>query len=132
MEVPISSLSNLASQHKQLFTKAGIIFQPDVWLTAPSDLAKKAKVPVDDVQAAIDALCVATAVLPKRFIDIREEPSFFTTGNDKLDKMLRGGIRMGALTEISGESYVRPAKRFFFLLFNPELLEKPSLLYNSR
>lgn len=104
MDVPIASLPGLASQHKHLFAKAGILFQPDVWLTAPSDIAKKVKLPIDDVQAAIDALCAATVMMPKLLGDIEEEPSFFTTGDDKLDKALRGGIRMGALTEIAGES----------------------------
>ncbi|CAG7854100.1 SubName: Full=Related to RAD57 protein {ECO:0000313/EMBL:CCA70042.1} [Serendipita indica DSM 11827] len=104
MDVPIASLPGLASQHKHLFAKAGILFQPDVWLTAPSDIAKKVKLPIDDVQAAIDALCAATVMMPKLLGDIKEEPSFFTTGDDKLDKALRGGIRMGALTEIAGES----------------------------
>ncbi|KAG8813446.1 hypothetical protein FRC17_001578, partial [Serendipita sp. 399] len=106
MDQLISTIDDLSKADKLLFTRAGIRSCSDVWQSAPSDIAKKLKVPTEDVQAAIDALCVAIAPKPSLLADSEQfnHPSRFTTGDASLDEALGGGVRLGMMTEICGES----------------------------
>lgn len=94
----------------------------DVLLAAPADLAKKLRstpgVPLqipDLVQAVSKAIApqvhTAASLLSPPASDgdeAREErestvPAFISTGDATLDAMLGGGVRVGAITEITGE-----------------------------
>jgi len=85
----------------------------DVWLQAASDIAKKARVYVDEVQIAVDLLCKETAPRSLRVTPDAgnsnqgvQIPSRLTTGDDALDAVLGGGIEVCSITEIVGEACV--------------------------
>lgn len=105
MDPSISSLAGLDASHKQLLSKAGIYKASDIWLHAPTDLSKKTKVPIEQVQAAIDATCKAIAPKIQQLSDyVYQGPAYFTTGDPMLNEVLSGGIRTSMITEICGES----------------------------
>ncbi|KAG8784029.1 hypothetical protein FRC20_005131 [Serendipita sp. 405] len=106
MDQPIPSIEDLPPVHKHLFARAGIRNCSDVWMNAPSDIARKLKVSTEDVQAAIDALCSVIAPKPTLLAHSEQcnQPGCFTTGDPSLDEALGGGVRLGMMTEICGES----------------------------
>jgi len=85
----------------------------EVWLHAVSEIAKKTRVSVDEVQAAIDLLCKETAPRSLRVTMDGENScedvqivSGLTTGDSALDAILGGGIGTHSITEIVGEAWV--------------------------
>ncbi|CAG8602436.1 14299_t:CDS:2 [Acaulospora colombiana] len=105
MEPALSSLKTLSASDKQLFSRAGISKPSEIWLQTPHELAKKLRVGVDEVQKAIRTLCLEIA--PKPTVvnkKLFHESYCFTTGDALLDEKLGGGIHVGSITEISGES----------------------------
>jgi hypothetical protein len=115
MDEFIASLPKLDEAHKHLFFKAGIIKTADIWLHAASDVAKKLKISVDEVQTAIDAVCSEVTPVPKTLDHTAMKAGTtstgkswqglrFTTGDAVLDEQLGGGIPVCMVTEISGGS----------------------------
>lgn len=104
MDEQISSLSKLNDVHKRLLLKAGITKTSEIWLHAASDIARKLKISVEEVQSAFDAVCAEVAPIPKTLDSIPKENLAFTTGDATLDDRLAGGIPVGMITEISGGS----------------------------
>jgi hypothetical protein len=105
MEPALSSLKSLSSSDKQLFAKAGISKPSEIWLQTPHELAKRLRIGIDEVQKAIRAVCLEIAPKPtilkqRSFL----ESYYFTTGDAILDERLGGGVQVGSITEISGES----------------------------
>ena len=109
----IESSTLLSAAQKAVFARGRIATVAEVWLHAPSDIAKRARVSVEEVQAAVDVLCRETA---PRSVRVGGEPvhvgSRLTTGESALDRVLGGGIQVGSVTEIVGEasvvSFLRP------------------------
>lgn len=104
-----------ASTIRQKLTAAGLATASDVLLATPADLAKKlrstsgAPVQIPDlVQAVAQAIAprVHTALslfTPAVGVVEGAIPTFISTGDAALDSMLGGGVRVGAITEITGE-----------------------------
>jgi hypothetical protein len=111
MQIPSSKL--LSGSQKAIFARARIATVADVWLHAASDIAKKTRVSVEEVQAAVDLLCKETAPRSLRVTtdggNSREDAqvaSRLTTGDNALDAILGGGIEARSITEIVGEAWV--------------------------
>ena len=85
----------------------------EVWLQPASEIAKKARVSVEEVQAAVNLLCKETAPRSLRVTTDDENScedvqiaSKLTTGDNDLDTILGGGIEANSITEIVGEAWV--------------------------
>ena len=105
MDYSISSLTSIDASQKQLLSRVNISKVSEIWLHAPSDLAKKLKVPLEQVQTIIAAICKSVAPNVHRLQDyVNNRPDCFTTGDTMLNQALAGGIRTGMITEICGES----------------------------
>lgn len=109
----IESSKLLSPSQKAIFARAGITTVSDVWLQAASDIAKKTRVSVEEVQAAIDLLCKETAPRSRRVTtdggnsgEVVQFASRLTTGDNALDAILGGGIEAHGITEIVGEAWV--------------------------
>ncbi|CAK9786409.1 unnamed protein product [Cutaneotrichosporon oleaginosum] len=112
---PLESLG-LKQQYASACARAGLATASDVLLAAPADLAKKLRstsgVPIqipDLVQAVAQAIApqvhtAATLLTPPSEVEEGAVPTFVSTGDAALDSMLGGGVRVGAITEITGES----------------------------
>jgi predicted ATP-dependent serine protease len=104
----IGSSKLLSGSQKAIFARARIATVAEVWLQAPSEIAKKTRVSVEEVQAAVNLLCKETAPRSLRVtMDGREDvqlASKLTTGDNDLDAILGGGIEAGSITEIVGEA----------------------------
>lgn len=76
-------------------------------LIPPSELAKKLKTSVSDVQSIVEKACIEISsgyLVPKKLSV--DGPSTFTTGDIFLDQALGGGIRTGMIWELAGERFV--------------------------
>ena len=108
----IESSKLLSVSQKAIFARARIATVAEVWLQAVSDIAKKTRVSVGEVQAALDLLCEETAPRTLRVVvtdggnsgeDV-QIASRLTTGDNALDSTLGGGIEPHSITEIVGEA----------------------------
>ncbi len=105
MDHTISSLASIDASQKQLLSRANISKVSDIWLHAPSDLAKKLKVPLEQVQSIIATICKSVAPNVHLLQDYENNgPDCFTTGDAMLNEAMGGGIRTVIITEICGES----------------------------
>jgi Rad51 len=113
----IESSKLLSVSQKAIFARAKIAAVAEVWLQAASDIAKKTRVSVEEVQAAVDLLCTETAPTSLRVTtdegsstgggDVQIQiASRLTTGDNALDAILGGGIEAQSVTEIVGEAWV--------------------------
>jgi hypothetical protein len=137
----IGSSKLLGPPQRAIFAHARIADVAEVWLQAASDIAKKARVSVEEVQAAIDLLCKETAPRSLR-VSMDEGKSDedvqiaakLTTGDKTFDAILGGGIEACSITEIVGEAWVitllspRDLTKWNFAV----LQGKPSWLCNSQ
>lgn len=85
----------------------GIRLVADLLLAAPRDLAKVLKLPIAEVHAILKSISkelVGTHVRWKNLDDFRHET--FSTGDDRIDALLGGGIRTGMVWELAGERFV--------------------------
>lgn len=105
MEKPLAAFPLLDSNHARLLSRIGITKASEIWAAGPTELAKKLKMNPEEFQAMLDAVCAAIAPKPQSVNSFStSEPSCFTTGDASLDKALGGGVRVGMVTEICGES----------------------------
>ena len=110
----IESSTLLSVSQKAIFVRARITTVADVWLQAASDIAKKTRVSVEEVEAAVDLLCKETAPGSLRVTTDEGTSSGggvqittrLTTGDTALDAILGGGIETQSVTEIVGEAWV--------------------------
>ncbi|KAH9934895.1 P-loop containing nucleoside triphosphate hydrolase protein, partial [Fomitopsis serialis] len=101
----VSSIAALSSQQLGVLKQGGIVNVADLLLASPFDVARKARVSVKDVEEILDTVCHALAKQPRALEDVqREGDEKFTTGDERLDEALGGGVRMGMLWEVVGES----------------------------
>ncbi len=109
----IESSKLLSGSQKAIFARARIATVAEVWLQAASEIARKTRVSVEEVQAAVDLLCKETAPRSLRVTtnggnshqDV-QIASRLTTGDNDLDANLGGGIEARSITEIVGEAWV--------------------------
>lgn len=103
----ISSLACLNESQKRALARAGVTKLGDIWLQAPSDLAKKLRLTVNETQAMIDKICAESSPRPQ-YSKLGKAATAVartcTTGDAALDRALGGGIHASSVTEISGES----------------------------
>ena len=111
MQIESSRLLN--GSQKAIFARARIATVAEVWLQAASEIARKTRVSVEEVQAAVDLLCKETAPrslrVPTNGGNSHEDvqiASRLTTGDNDLDASLGGGIEARSITEIVGEAWV--------------------------
>jgi len=105
MDQPFSSFPSIDQAHVRLFARIGITKLSEIWSYGPSELAKKLKMTQEAFQTILDALCTEMAPKPQLVSQyIGNKPPYFTTGDALLDKALGGGVRVGMVTEICGES----------------------------
>jgi len=137
----IGSSKLLSGSQKAIFARARIATVAEVWLQAPSEIAKKTRVSVEEVQAAVNLLCKETAPRSLRLTpdeeNSREDVQIaakLTTGDNDLDAILGGGIEVGCITEIVGEAWVITLLLYRSGIDQISLAQraKPSWLYNSR
>ena len=103
----IESSKLLSVSQKAIFARGRIATLAEVWLHAVSDIAKKSRVSVKEVQAALDLLCKETAPRSLRVVTDggnSGENVGLTTGENALDSILGGGIAAHSITEIVGEA----------------------------
>ena len=107
----IESSKLLSGSQKAIFARARIAIVAEVWLQPASEIAKKARVSVEEVQAAVNLLCKETAPRSLRVTTDDENScedvqiaSKLTTGDSDLDAVLGGGIEANSITEIVGEA----------------------------
>ncbi|GMK54388.1 hypothetical protein CspeluHIS016_0109740 [Cutaneotrichosporon spelunceum] len=113
---PIASLG-LEEQYANACARAGLETASDVLLANPADLAKKLRkktsgVPLqipDLIQAVSEALApqahtAASLLARPEGVGGGAVPAYVSTSDAGLDAMLGGGARVGAITEITGES----------------------------
>lgn len=84
---------------------AGLLRISDFLFAAPSDLARTARLHINDINFILDKIILSHAPKPRQLSDVFQE-SFqrITTGDDVIDKALGGGIRTGLIYELVGES----------------------------
>lgn len=97
---------------------AGYLTAAEVLLSSPSALTQRTKLPPAEVLHLLSSISHAVCSLPstvdKSVAEIVEEEerkglgAVFTTGDEGVDLLLGGGIRVGSLTELAGQSYVTP------------------------
>ena len=111
MQIEPSKL--LSVSQKAIFARARIATVAELWLQAASEIARKTRVSVEEVQAAVDLLCKETAPRSLRLTtnggNSHEDvqiASRLTTGDHDLDANLGGGIDACGITEIVGEAWV--------------------------
>lgn len=88
------------------FTQGKIILFSELILTPPSDISRRSKRPLSDIEDIIENACKeysSTACVFTRLEDATAHK--FTTGDAHLDNILGGGIRTGMVWEIAGERY---------------------------
>ncbi|KII88759.1 hypothetical protein PLICRDRAFT_637359 [Plicaturopsis crispa FD-325 SS-3] len=101
----LSNIQTLSYPHKNSLKKGGIESTSDLLLTAPQEIAKKCRIPLQEVHSILDIVCSASGPNPRVLESVEREGSEkFTTGDALLDKALGGGIRTGMIWEIAGES----------------------------
>ncbi|BEI81281.1 hypothetical protein CcaverHIS002_0204410 [Cutaneotrichosporon cavernicola] len=112
---PIESLG-LKQEYANACARAGLSTASDVLLAVPADLAKKlrnasaAPVPIPNLVRAVSQAIApqvhsaASFLLPPEGVEEGAVPAFISTGDAGLDAMLGGGVRVGGITEITGES----------------------------
>lgn len=76
----------------------------DLLLASPSDIARKSHVAAQVVERILDTVCRALAQQPRSLKDVQHEGNEkFTTGDERLDNALGGGLRTGMVWEVVGE-----------------------------
>ncbi|KAJ2975086.1 hypothetical protein NUW54_g11786 [Trametes sanguinea] len=104
----------------------------ELLLAAPSELAKKCRIPFKEMEALVDAVSKELAPQPrplKEVAHIGEEK--FTTGDSHLDDVLGGGIRTGMLWEISGENNAGKTQLALQLALTVQLPQRLGGLFGS-
>ncbi|KAG8936721.1 hypothetical protein FRC02_012003 [Tulasnella sp. 418] len=102
MNVHISSLSCLTPTQLHALKKGGFVTLGDLLLPPSSDIARKAKISLEDVQAIIGSVSASIAPQPQ-LLKTFDKGEIFTAGDQGLDNLLEGGIRVGIITELVGE-----------------------------
>ena len=79
----------------------------DLLLASPTDIARKSHVADQVVDRILDTVCRALTQQPRSLKDVQHEGNEkFTSGDERLDNALGGGIRTGMVWEVVGERYV--------------------------
>lgn len=82
----------------------------DLLLKKPTDLAKKCRTQLKDMEVIINLVCKELDRLPALLRDVAHlGEERFTSGESALDDTLGGGIHTGMLLEIFGEKSVAVA-----------------------
>ncbi|BGP35574.1 DNA repair protein rhp57 [Rhodotorula toruloides] len=112
--VELKDLASLTPKYRAHLVKAGYLTAAEVLLSSPSALTQRTKLPPTEVLHLLSAISHAVCSLPstvdKSVAETVEEDerkglgAVFTTGDEGLDLLLGGGIRVGSLTELAGQS----------------------------
>jgi DNA repair protein RAD57 len=103
--ISLSSLSSLTTYQKSFLEKGGYKSLSDLLLSTPSDISRTSRIAPLEVARILKAACRERAAPINKIKDLPPEgEEKFTTGDAELDSMLGGGIRMGMLWEVVGES----------------------------
>ncbi|BGP03684.1 putative RAD57 protein [Rhodotorula toruloides ATCC 204091] len=112
--VELKDLASLTPKYRAHLVKAGYLTAAEVLLSSPSALTQRTKLPPTEVLHLLSAISHAVCSLPstidKSVAEIVEEEerkglgAVFTTGDEGVDLLLGGGIRVGSLTELAGQS----------------------------
>ncbi|KAJ8291629.1 DNA repair protein XRCC3 [Rhodotorula toruloides] len=112
--VELKELASLTPKYRAHLVKAGYLTAAEVLLSSPSALTQRTKLPPAEVLHLLSSISHAVCSLPstvdKSVAEIVEEEerkglgAVFTTGDEGVDLLLGGGIRVGSLTELAGQS----------------------------
>ncbi|KAH3663830.1 hypothetical protein OGAPHI_005233 [Ogataea philodendri] len=89
-----------------LFERHQITSQ-ELLLWPVKDISKKVGVPISEIESFVcdlRALLAKQAPIKRNLAEMDTQRRFFTSGDEKLDKALNGGVPCGCLVEISGGS----------------------------
>ncbi|EIN03673.1 P-loop containing nucleoside triphosphate hydrolase protein [Punctularia strigosozonata HHB-11173 SS5] len=102
----LDTLKCLTVPQRAMLRKGNFKTVPDVLCPPPSDVAKRCRVHISEVNRALDAICTElrrpTHPLQDAFDDAVS--GTITTADDALDALLGGGIQTGMMWDVSGES----------------------------
>ncbi|POY75406.1 DNA repair protein RAD57 [Rhodotorula taiwanensis] len=107
--------ASLTSKQRSYLVKAQLVYASQVLLSSPSQLARRIKLPIAECHQLINQLARAVLTLDAdaaRWSSLDsttlDDAASFTTGDPELDSFFdahpRGGIRIGAITEVAGQS----------------------------
>ncbi|KZT36967.1 P-loop containing nucleoside triphosphate hydrolase protein, partial [Sistotremastrum suecicum HHB10207 ss-3] len=104
----------------------GGVFTPkDLLLSNASIVARRVKLSVTDVKAIVQLVCQEVAPKPRPASDAKQAASErFTTGDDRLDGILGGGITPSLIWELCGESAAGKSQLAFQLALTVQLPKK--------
>ncbi|BGP27833.1 DNA-repair protein XRCC3 [Rhodotorula toruloides] len=112
--VELKELASLTPKYRAHLVKAGYLTAAEVLLSSPTALTQRSKLPPTEVLHLLSELshvvCSLPSTVDKSVAEIVEEDeksglrAAFTTGDEGLDSLLGGGIRVGSLTELAGQS----------------------------
>jgi len=108
----VSNLATPSSRVLQALDNAGLQVV-DLLTLDVFEIHRRTQLSVIDVQNLVrDVITVLTGTIERECTKTAEERSqelaFLTTGDEKVDVLLGGGIPTGALTEVTGERYACP------------------------
>jgi DNA repair protein RAD57 len=101
----------VSSRVLQLVDNAGVSVV-DVLTLDAVEVSRRTKLSVLDVQdmvkCVLDTLGMEISTDVKTAVERERDFAFLTTGDEKLDRLLGGGIPTGSITEVTGERYRVP------------------------
>ena len=105
----LSNLATPSTQVLQALDNAGLQVV-DLLTLDVFEIHRRTQLSVIDVQNLVkDVIAALTGTIEtectKTAEEISQESAFLTTGDEKVDELLGGGIPAGALTEVTGERY---------------------------
>lgn len=129
--------SGPADTDKTLFHSiAGYLTAAEVLLSSPSVLVQRSKLSPTEVLALLSeishAVCSLPSTVDKSVAEIVEADdksglgAVCSTGDEGLDLLLGGGIRVGSLTELAGQSCVEPTSHPVFPRLTGRLARRSS------
>ncbi|GAA6005812.1 uncharacterized protein JCM10292_004646 [Rhodotorula paludigena] len=109
--VELRALPSLTPKYRAHLVKAQYLTAAEVLLTPPPILARRTKLPPADIAHLLDELARAVCSIEQsrdrtvaELCAGEEGTRVLTTGDAGLDELLGGGVRVGSLTEIAGQS----------------------------
>ncbi|KLO07392.1 P-loop containing nucleoside triphosphate hydrolase protein [Schizopora paradoxa] len=104
-QLPLQHVQSLSSFQVSSLQKSGLKRTSDLLLAPPRDLAKVLKLPNAEIHAILKSVSTELGGSHVRWKPLDAfSHEVFSTGDNRLDDLLGGGIRTGMVWELAGES----------------------------